>query len=726
MDMTTNSPKRGGFRINSIFLKLAGVIFVMSAVLTASLAWLYTGAAIYELETLLKESGVEITEMTSESLAGAIAFGDIEDIDAHIEDLTSNPRAETLHGLAVKSDGSVITTGGRAPALEEGLSALAIQAIETGVLVRSDDGFQMAAPVFYGDGDGAVGALALAWTAEHVVAEARATQNRVVLIASVVVLIGVILMMLGIRAWVTKPLVGVSRMVDEVSRENYDIDIRAAKRGDELGDLGKSVDKLRSTLAEGATMAQENRFRGKAFEASSAAIMMASADMHITTANNAVLEILHRYRHDFSAVAKGFDPDNVVGTDMDFFHPGALKEKVRRLLSDRSNLPYQAHISVGEGRFQLVISAVEGDDGSLDGYVIEWSDKTKEYMNEAILTAIESNQIKAEFATDGNLLNANTLFRGACNMGNEDLRGVRTDDIFDFDTKLAEERGTVFDRLREGQTVYGSFKLKKRGGGQTIVEGGFTPVQDVRGKLLRIILVGNDVTEIRDSIARADAERQAAKKQQDSVVDALREGLGALAEGDLMKRIDEAFTEDYEQLRNDFNLAADKLLEAMRGVIENADLITGEAAEISTAADDLSARTEKQAATLEQTASALDELTSSVRSAADGATHANGIVDKARENAEASGNVVREAVTAMGEIESSSTQISKITGVIDDIAFQTNLLALNAGVEAARAGEAGRGFAVVASEVRALAQRSSDAAREINELISASGGQVKR
>jgi methyl-accepting chemotaxis protein len=164
----------------------------------------------------------------------------------------------------------------------------------------------------------------------------------------------------------------------------------------------------------------------------------------------------------------------------------------------------------------------------------------------------------------------------------------------------------------------------------------------------------------------------------------------------------------------------------MRGVIENADLIQGEASEISSAADDLSARTERQAATLEQTASALDELTSSVKSAAEGAAHANSLVDTARENAEASGDVVREAVDAMGEIEASSQQISKITGVIDEIAFQTNLLALNAGVEAARAGEAGRGFAVVASEVRALAQRSSDAAKEIAGLISSSSTHVKR
>ena len=113
-----------------------------------------------------------------------------------------------------------------------------------------------------------------------------------------------------------------------------------------------------------------------------------------------------------------------------------------------------------------------------------------------------------------------------------------------------------------------------------------------------------------------------------------------------------------------------------------------------------------------------------VKKTAEGAKHARDIVSTAKVDADKSGEVVREAMAAMTGIDKSSKQISEIIGVIDEIAFQTNLLALNAGVEAARAGDAGRGFAVVASEVRALAQRSAQAAKEIKGLISASTAQV--
>jgi len=224
----------------------------------------------------------------------------------------------------------------------------------------------------------------------------------------------------------------------------------------------------------------------------------------------------------------------------------------------------------------------------------------------------------------------------------------------------------------------------------------------------------------------ADAERQRTAAEQAQVVSGIAQGLEKLSAGVLTFRLSDGFAESYEKLRADFNAAMEQMQQTMREVALNATGVRSGAGEISQASDDLSRRTEQQAASLEETAAALDEITATVRRTADGANQAREAVSVARDDAEHSGVVVREAVAAMSEIESSAQQISQIIGVIDEIAFQTNLLALNAGVEAARAGDAGRGFAVVASEVRALAQRSADAAKEIKALISASSQQVDR
>lgn len=162
----------------------------------------------------------------------------------------------------------------------------------------------------------------------------------------------------------------------------------------------------------------------------------------------------------------------------------------------------------------------------------------------------------------------------------------------------------------------------------------------------------------------------------------------------------------------------------MLSVTESSGAIARSTGEVSSASDQLSKRTEQQAASLEQSAAALDEITASGKKASEGAALASEAVTATKMDAQKAGAVVRRTVEAMGNIETSARQINQIIGVIDEIAFQTNLLALNAGVEAARAGDSGRGFAVVASEVRALAQRSAGAAKEIKALISKSADQV--
>jgi methyl-accepting chemotaxis protein len=225
-------------------------------------------------------------------------------------------------------------------------------------------------------------------------------------------------------------------------------------------------------------------------------------------------------------------------------------------------------------------------------------------------------------------------------------------------------------------------------------------------------------------IARERAEAEVLAKERSSVVVTIGEAMTALSQGDLTYRIPDALPREYNQLRQDFNEAAETLHSTIKTINQSSGGILAGSEEIAGASSDLSQRTEQQAANLEETAAALDEITATVKTTAEGAKKARAAVAQAKQSADKSGQIVEDAVAAMEMIKSSSGQIGQIIGVIDEIAFQTNLLALNAGVEAARAGDAGRGFAVVASEVRALAQRSAEAAKQIKTLIGASGDQV--
>lgn len=246
-------------------------------------------------------------------------------------------------------------------------------------------------------------------------------------------------------------------------------------------------------------------------------------------------------------------------------------------------------------------------------------------------------------------------------------------------------------------------------------------VQIFRDNELRARDLGKDAETSRgaNEIERArlaQTDRQRARDMAEATT-GLAEGLRHLADGNLVFSLDDKFAEDFEPLRANFNAAVAQLAESLRAVSNATESIDDGAQEISLSAQDLSRRTEHQAASLEQTAAALDQITQNVASSSKRTAEARHVAIEANKSARHSGGVVSSAVAAMQRIERSSSQISSIVGIIDEIAFQTNLLALNAGVEAARSGEAGKGFAVVAQEVRELAQRSAHAAKEIKDLI---------
>ncbi|MBC7167814.1 PAS domain-containing methyl-accepting chemotaxis protein [Phenylobacterium sp.] len=343
----------------------------------------------------------------------------------------------------------------------------------------------------------------------------------------------------------------------------------------------------------------------------------------------------------------------------------------------------------------------------------------------ALAAAIHRSSAVIEFDLDGVILSANPNFLATMGYAESEVVGRKHNLFVAPDYAQSAAYRDFWAALRRGEFLSDKFLRYGKDGRRVWIQASYNPMFDAEGRPYKVVKFATDVTAVEEERERLQAAQHEAQiGAQQTVCSALAAGLSALAEGDLRARIDRDFPEAYAELKRDFNTALDRLSEAMAAIVGVADQLGVSTGEISSASDDLSRRTEQQAASLEETAAALDEITATVKATAEGARRARDAVSATRAGAEASGKVVREAVAAMGQIEQSSVQIGQIIGVIDEIAFQTNLLAFNAGVEAARAGEAGRGFAVVASEVRALAQRSADAAKEIKTLINASAAHV--
>ncbi|WP_370151423.1 methyl-accepting chemotaxis protein [Ferrovibrio sp.] len=328
------------------------------------------------------------------------------------------------------------------------------------------------------------------------------------------------------------------------------------------------------------------------------------------------------------------------------------------------------------------------------------------------LAAIDKAQAVIQFKLDGTIIDANENFLKTMGYALDEVKGRHHSMFAEPAYAQSAEYGAFWDKLRRGEYDAGQYKRLGKGGREVWIQASYNPVMDASGRPYKVVKYATDVT----TQVKAQLRVRAAV---DDVVAAARRD-------DLTRRIDlDGMTGEVRALCEGINELLDGMTGIIVGIRDAAETIGSASDEISSGSQDLARRTEAQAASIEETAASMHEITATVKQNAQNAQTANQLAGTARDAAQTGGRVVGDAVAAVSQIEESARKISDIVGLIDEIAFQTNLLALNASVEAARAGEAGKGFAVVAQEVRALAQRSATASKDIKMLISTSNAQVK-
>ncbi|QDG78899.1 methyl-accepting chemotaxis protein [Labrenzia sp. PHM005] len=562
---------------------------------------------------------------------------------------------------------------------------------------------------------------------------------------------------------ISGPLVRLSEQISQIADGTLDVTVTDTESGGEIGAMANSLERLRSDLQKADQGARENMRIRVALDNCTTNVMVADNDYDIVYMNESLNEMMQDAEADLREALPQFDAKKLVGANIDQFHKNPAHQ---RGMLETLTSPYETSLTIGNRIFDLIATPVMDDQGNRLGTVVEWTDKTKEVAleresktafqdNMRIRVALDNCSTNVMVAdNDFNIVYLNDSVTSMMRNAEADLRKELSQfdvnklvgsNIDVFHKNPAHQRG-MLERL--SSTYETSINVAGR-----IFDLIANPVLDAEGNRLGTVVEWKDVTQERaveneintvvNAVVGGNFEErvpldgksgfmlslaEAMNRLCDttgSALDDVSVNLGALAEGDLNSRITKTYSGSFEDLKNKLNDTASRLGEIVTDVVVGANEVTNASAEITTGTNDLSQRTEQQASNLEETAASMEEIASTIKQNADNAQQANQLAINARGVASDGGEVVGKAVTAMSAIEDSSQKISDIIGVIDEIAFQTNLLALNAAVEAARAGDAGKGFAVVASEVRSLAQRSSEAAKDIKQLIIESGSQVK-
>lgn len=331
-------------------------------------------------------------------------------------------------------------------------------------------------------------------------------------------------------------------------------------------------------------------------------------------------------------------------------------------------------------------------------------EKQKEFLKAAAdyqgqIEAIRRAQAVIEFQLDGTIMTANQNFLDAMGYSLEEIQGKHHRMFVDAAFANGDEYRNFWEALNRGEYWSDEYLRYGKGGQEIWIQASYSAILDEDGNPTKVVKFATDITARKLAVSR------------------LTDGLARLAKGDLAARLEGEFDENFQLVQTSFNETMEQLNQLVNSIKSASGTMAHETEEISRGARTLSDRAAAQAAALEETNAAMEDMSAQIVSAGNDAKEVNSAASEAAKSAGHGQDTVEDAISAMERIESNSAKIAEITNVIESIAFQTNLLALNAAVEAARAGDAGKGFAVVASEVRTLAQRASEAAKDITGLI---------